>query len=129
MNKDAVPVLFLEIKTGVSILSLSARSAADDQMRLRLRQFYDAGLSTLYGLSALGTKVCKYAVVKETRKVTPPFIKTDQDYVNDAAPAERWNMDVTTEDGFGKLEELAADIKTMAAFESKLVDRHSLPVA
>jgi hypothetical protein len=95
-----IPVLFLQVKTAVTIANLSSRAAVDDQIRLRLRQLFDECLSELHGISALGTRLCFYCLDKNTESLTPPFIPRNPACVNDVAPTYLWDTDILTDDGY-----------------------------
>lgn len=110
-------MFFLEVKTAVTIANLSSRVAADDQMRLRLRQLFDECLSELHGISALGTRLCIYCLDKNTESLTPPFIPRNPAYVNDVAPAHPWNTDILTDDGYNRFMGVVQRIKALAVEE------------
>jgi hypothetical protein len=78
-----IPVHFLQVKTTMAIGSLSARAAADDQMRLRLSQLFDQSLSELHGISTLGTRLSVIGkrlifliCLRMTKYLSPSKIKT-----------------------------------------------------
>ena len=112
-----IPVFFVEIKTARTIQNLSARAAADDQMRLRLKQLFDQSLTELHGISALGTRVCFYCLNKSTESVTPPPIPHNTVYVNDTAPADRWDADILTDDGYDCFMNIVRHVGALAAVE------------
>ncbi|KAF8424066.1 hypothetical protein EV426DRAFT_100488 [Tirmania nivea] len=59
-------------------ISYSAREAADLQMREWFRiLFDDVEISILYGVSAIGTRLCIYTWNKESRRITPNAIPID----------------------------------------------------
>ena len=63
---------FLEIKASEHLRHISSRKAADLQMRERIENFFDdVEVETLYGISALGTKLCIYIASKETGRLLP----------------------------------------------------------
>ncbi|KAF8446711.1 hypothetical protein BGX38DRAFT_1270875 [Terfezia claveryi] len=66
MHKEH-PVFFVEIKASNHIRHMSTRKDADLQMRERFEELFDdVKVETLYGISALGTKLCIYTASKET---------------------------------------------------------------
>lgn len=112
-----IPVFFVEVKTAQTIKNLSARTDADDQMRLRLRQLFDQGLTELHGISALGTRLCFYCLDKTTKSLTPPPIPRNDAYVNDTAPADRWDADILTDDGYNRFMYIVEHVRVLAAAE------------
>ncbi|KIJ13352.1 hypothetical protein PAXINDRAFT_117401 [Paxillus involutus ATCC 200175] len=54
---------------------------------------------TLYGISALGTKLCVYTYDSVAGTLEPDSIERDPRRVRDRVPAARWNLDVMTPDG------------------------------
>ena len=108
------PVFFIEIKPSGHIKTISDRSAADQQMRER----FDAltgqlTIATLYGVSALGTKLCVYTYDSQAETLEPEGIERDTRRVNDRAPAARWDLDIMTQEGEQQLREVVTHIKTM----------------
>jgi hypothetical protein len=110
-------VFFVEVKTALAIKNLSARADADDQMRLRLRQLFDQSLTELHGISTLGTRLCFYCLDKNTESLTPRPIPQNAAYVNDTAPADRWDADILTDDGFNRFMNIVEHVKALAAVE------------
>ncbi|KAF8633625.1 hypothetical protein AX17_004417 [Amanita inopinata Kibby_2008] len=115
------PVFFIEIKTAVAIEHLSERAEADNQLRSRLEHLSNQSLSELHGLSALGTRLCFYCRDKSTESVTPPLIPRNDEYVNDTAPADRWNMDILTDDGYSAFMNIVERVKALAIVEGAVV--------
>ncbi|EDQ99633.1 uncharacterized protein LACBIDRAFT_334858 [Laccaria bicolor S238N-H82] len=62
------------IKTYIAYDTDSARKEADDQMRDMVLDFTaeNIPIPTLYGLSALGTRICVYEYTVANRSLTPP---------------------------------------------------------
>lgn len=117
MNLHRIPVFLLEVKTALTITNLSARADSDDQMRLRLRQFFDQSLTELHGISALGLRLCFYCLEKNSETTTPPSIPRNDAYVNDTAPADRWDADILTDDGYNHFMKLAEHVRVLAVAE------------
>ena len=110
------PVFFLEIKPSGHIQHNSSREAADLQMREWFRiLFDDVEIPILYGVSAIGTRLCIYTWNKETRRITPNAIPIDPDVTSDTAPAARWDLELMTAEGEERLRELVRHIKEMSA--------------
>ena len=113
-----IPVFFVEVKTAVTIMHTSARAGADDQIRDRLRQLFDQSLSELRGISALGTRLCFYTLDKSLESITPIAIPRNEAYVNDTAPADRWDVDILTDDGYNRFMEVCNEVKALATAEA-----------
>ncbi|RPB22137.1 hypothetical protein L211DRAFT_885871 [Terfezia boudieri ATCC MYA-4762] len=61
--------------------------------------FDDVELPILYGVSAIGTRLCIYTWNKETRRITPNAIPIDTNVTSDTAPAARWDLEMMTAEG------------------------------
>jgi len=110
------PCFFLEIKALGHLEKPSDRQAADDQMRERYGKLFDeVEISALYGMSAIGTRVCLYEWDRETRKIEPPAIPKDCNYTMDTAPIDRWNLDILSVEGEKCLRAVVARVKTMCS--------------
>jgi hypothetical protein len=110
------PVFFLEIKPPGDIHHNSSREAADLQMRESFRNLFDeVEIQTLYGVSAMGTRLCIYTWCKETRRISPRAIPIDPDFTSDTAPANRWSLDLMTAEGEGRFRQVIGHIKEMSS--------------
>ncbi|KAF8622537.1 hypothetical protein AX15_006940 [Amanita polypyramis BW_CC] len=69
IERQRIPVMFVEVKSLTAIDSTSARADADVQMRQRFIDFYDASPTIFTGLSAFGHIVCKYELDKERERM------------------------------------------------------------
>ena len=93
-------VFFIEIKAPASVIMLSKREKADLQMRQRCAGMIHAlSISTLYGISAFGTRLCFYEYDRMTRRIKPSRVPRAYDFINDVAPVERWDCDILADDG------------------------------
>jgi len=108
------PVLFIEVEPPSSFHLDSKRKQADDQMRNRFRDLR-ANLVTphLPAISAFGTRVAFYEYIAATNAVTPPAIAADPIFLNDVAPADRWNYDLLEADGIARMRQVAQDVRAM----------------
>ena len=125
------PVLILQVKPAQCLLYPSTRGAADKRICFRLADLLGvwhrcrmrshdltadflpseiAPLPVLYGISAIGTKLCFYEVEKASRRVTPRRTFNDPDLITDVAPQERWDCDVLEADGEQRLRALVTQI-------------------
>ncbi|KAJ7572289.1 hypothetical protein C8J56DRAFT_807964, partial [Mycena floridula] len=70
-------------------------------------------LKKLYGISAIGTKLCFYEF--ETKQdgaaILPKYIPHDRGKGNDSAPADRWDCDILDPIGEQGLREIVKKIK------------------
>lgn len=54
----------------------------------------------MYGVSALGTRLCFYSRSRVGRRYTRHrLIPRNRYRINDTAPADRWNLDILEDDG------------------------------
>ncbi|KAF8801965.1 hypothetical protein BYT27DRAFT_7261619 [Phlegmacium glaucopus] len=92
VHRRRIPILFLEVETFRSLMLLSARGSADDQMRQRFRELASA-----------------------TRSIDPPAIARDLVMVNDIAPEARWAYNLLELAGEAKFREVVNAVKGMTA--------------
>jgi len=52
---------------------------------------------------------------KATGRVDPEYVAPSPVYVADTVPTERWDTDITTEDGYQRFMAVINDVKEMAA--------------
>jgi len=105
------PVLILQVKPPQHLSFNSTRKKADRQIRDRLVDLAEhTPLPILYGISAVGTRLCFYEFEKASRRMTPRFIPSDIETATDVAPVERWDCDVLEADGEQRLRALATHI-------------------
>jgi hypothetical protein len=116
VKKRKLPVMFVEIKTLVSLDDMASRELADREMRDRFTRFIDhLKIPTLYGISAMGTKFAVYKYEKSTQRLTPPAIPRHHEIVNDVAPADRWQYELLDEDGEQAFREVVEEVKSMCS--------------
>ena len=109
-----LPVFFLEIKSPLHIDLISTRVDTDAEMRARFLALYeDISTPRLHGVSAMGQRLAFYHLDKETSRLTPSYIAPSPN--TDAVPVERWDTDITTEDGYQRFMAVINDVKEMAA--------------
>lgn len=108
------PVFFIEVKAASCFSSLSGRANADEQMRKRFTELIEClAIPSLHGISMLGPHLSFYTYSKSDNKLHPPCIPSDPVYVNDVAPAQRWNTEVMSEEGIRRFTEVADHVKLM----------------
>jgi len=101
------PVFFVEIKAAEH-LHKSTRAAADKEMRERLEYLGDhVEIPILFGVSAIGPKLCFYKYTKDTRIFGHTKVAAD------TAPRGRWEFDVLMVEGEWKLREVIGNVKRM----------------
>ena len=72
----------------------------------------------MYGISAMGPRLCFYTadLTLPNVRIMPTSIRSpDPEYIVDTAPAHRWEYDILTPQGEGKLREVVEAIKTACA--------------
>jgi hypothetical protein len=67
-------------------------------------------IPTLYGVSALGTRLCVYTYDKETRALQPERIDEDPKRVNNRASTNRWDLDIMASTGEQRIRKLVARV-------------------
>ena len=108
------PVFFIEVKPPSSFHFDSKRKQADEQMRDRFRDLRPNIVTPrLPAISAFGTRVAFYEYIPATRGVTPPAIAADPMFLEDIAPADRWNYDLLEADGIARMRQVAQDVRAM----------------
>jgi len=114
IERQRIPVMFVEIKPLPNINSLSARAEADSQMRQRFADFYDASLTIFTGISAFGHIVCKYELDKDAdNRITPEAVQNSMNFVVDVAPKAHWDLDLTTAEGAARILNIFQEVKNV----------------
>jgi hypothetical protein len=111
------PVMAVEIKRARVYDTIQARADADDQVRERLFSMADTfRVPRFHIVSAIGTRCCVYTYNTDICSITPPrIVPIDLTVVEDLAPAERWNIDLSTLEGRVKLNKYFDDVKIMSS--------------
>ncbi|KAF8516328.1 hypothetical protein BU17DRAFT_92897 [Hysterangium stoloniferum] len=111
---EDAPVLFVEIKPPTHLKYRATRTDADREMRSRFEELFEmCRTPTLYGVSAMGKKLCIYKLDVANYTIAPQQLPTSSMHVVDSAPESRWDLDITNQDGFQKFMEIVADVKRM----------------
>jgi len=76
--------------------------------------------SVLYGIGAMGTKLCSYELEKAPRLITPECILSDPEFITDVTPQERWDCDVLEANGEQRLRALVTHITEACEAPSSL---------
>jgi len=118
LNEEQKPVLFAEIKDERWANEPDKRQRADTQMRQRYDQMLPkCPIPRLYGLSLLGTSLRVYCGDKVTGDITPHFV--GRPHPDRILPLDfltgQWNLDILSQDGLRKMQEIVAYIKTEVA--------------
>lgn len=113
---DDLPVFFLEIEPPLHVNHISCRVDADAQMRAKFCALYDmAPTPRLHGISVMGQRLAFYCMDKATGRINPSYVAPSMQYIVDTVPAERWETDITTEEGCQRFMAVIDDVKGMAA--------------
>jgi hypothetical protein len=95
------------------------RLLADAQIRKRYDQLmFDCPIPRLYGLSALGTSLRVYCGDKATEQLTPDFVDHPNVLPSNFLEGE-WDLDVLSQDGLKKLQDIFAYIKAEALNDTR----------
>ena len=109
------PVFFVEMKSCSELRLMSSQKEAHLQMRERLISlFEDVAIGTLYGASAMRTKICIYKLDKMSRLLTPTMIPSDPNRATDTVPMDWWNIDLLTPEGEEQFREIMQRVKKMS---------------
>lgn len=73
----------------------------------------DVDIGVLYGLSAIGSKLCVYTWTEETSRFLPKPIPIDPKYTIDTSPRSRSDLDLLSTEGEERIRGIVAHIKTM----------------
>jgi len=115
VKHKAHPVFFVEVKSSSGLRLLSNRKDAHLEMRERfMHLFEDIAIGTLYGASAMGTKICIYKLEMMSRRLTRTIIPSDPELVTDTVPMNRWNIDLLTSEGEEQFREIVQRVKKMS---------------
>jgi hypothetical protein len=108
------PVFFLEIKPPGHVEHIATRIDADEQMRSRFRSLFNlVPTPRLYGASVMGHRLAFYSVDKVTRAVIPGYVAPSTTHVMDTVPEARWDVDITTEEGYQRFMAIVQEIRQM----------------
>jgi hypothetical protein len=118
LNQEQKPVLIAEIKDDRWANEPDKRQRVDAQMRQRYDQMLvNCAIPRLYGLSLLGTSLRVYCGHKDTGEVTPHYV--GRPHMDRILPPdfleEQWDLDILSQDGLRKMQEIVAYIKAEAA--------------
>ncbi|KAF9478739.1 hypothetical protein BDN70DRAFT_835427 [Pholiota conissans] len=105
------PVFLLDLFPYPNLARVSARETADDHIRMHVRDLLPyCHLSTLYALSAFGTRLAFYASTPGSAILPTRAGATDGTIV-DEAPADWWDCDILEDDGAIRLKEVVNKIR------------------
>lgn len=115
VQRDRHVVFFLEIKVADDINHISTRARADEQVRQRYTDVFEAAAPVLHSASALGTRLCFYRLDSETGRITPAPNERDPGRVTDVAPRSWWCHDILEPHGEQRLLSVAEQVRAAAA--------------
>ncbi|PUU76303.1 hypothetical protein B9Z19DRAFT_1129951 [Tuber borchii] len=110
-HNEADVLFFLQVKSSEDLSNISSRQEADLQMQEKFRHITAAvRIGMLYGVCAMGTKICIYRLHVKTR-----LLSRSLELVTNTAPVvDCWNIDILTPEGQGKLCKIAQHTKEMS---------------
>jgi hypothetical protein len=116
VEENNKPIFFVEVKAAHLLTSKATRKNADRQMRERFEYLFDqCPIDVLYGVSAFGAHICVYYATKQEGVIHPIIIEDHANLIVDAAPIDRWDIDIFDVNGRNRLNEIFALIKDMCA--------------
>ncbi len=116
VDVNELPIFFLEIKPPLYLDHIDTRIDLDAQMRAAFLALRDlTPIPRIHGVSAIGQKLAFYCMDKATGHISPDYVAPSTVPVRDTVPAERWETDITTEEGYGRFLAVINDVKQMAA--------------
>jgi hypothetical protein len=106
------PVFLLDLFPYPNLARVSAREMADDHLRMHIRDLLPCcHLSTLYALSAFGTRLAFYSASPGSAIVPPRTTSSEEAMIFNAPPADWWDCDVLEDDGAIRLKEAVTKIR------------------
>jgi hypothetical protein len=118
VTRNKATVFFVEIKPPKEFRGISARRDADRQMRKRFEQLYNSSPTEMYGVSAFGTRLSFYEMIKPDNVINPaPAAIASELVVVDVAPEAMWDKDILEEDGWAKFTEVTTHVKELGTDE------------
>jgi hypothetical protein len=118
VTRNKATGFFVEINPPKDFQNISARRDADNQMRKRFAQLYNSSPTEMYGVSAFGTRLCFYEMIKPGNDIKPvPVDLPSPLRVVDVAPEIWWDMDILEEGGWGKFTEVTTHVKKLGTDE------------
>jgi len=109
------PVFVLELKPPQDLRYDSTRGDADEQIRRRLHDLRtECPLPILYGVSAMGTRLCFYEKHRDG-PIEPPRLPAHPELETNAAPQERWDCDILDDEGGRRFLSMVEEIKQACA--------------
>ncbi|PWW74330.1 hypothetical protein C7212DRAFT_329035 [Tuber magnatum] len=104
----------METKPSNHIQQISTRKDADKQSVRELKSFLIASESTtLYGISALGTRLCVYTTQQRNGDIEPEAIVENPARITDTTPAGCWSIDILEPEGGKRVREVVVYINAM----------------
>lgn len=115
VRRHGHPVFFIVIQPPGHLKNPAKLADADRQMRREIERLStELTIPTLYGVSAIGTKICVYTYDSESGMITPDAIQQDAGRGDDKALADRWDVDVMEPEGEQRILEVVNRVKEMS---------------
>ena len=119
--RQKMPVFFLTVKPAPHISLTGSRASADWEMRKLLTHFHSlAKTPILHACSAVGLRLCHYKLITSSGELLPSEAPRSTRYIEDVAPAARWNIDILSEEGSASFLEIVAGVKSLCEKSSEL---------
>ncbi|KAF9360017.1 hypothetical protein BGX26_010768 [Mortierella sp. AD094] len=121
-SKEDTLVMLLEVNRATDLNTISNRVNADIQARTGFKVMKPTlRVPTRIIVSAIGTRCCVYRFGKATGQAEPPMIQpTDHRIIKDLAPADHWNIDISTQAGQVELNTWFIVVKAMCIVDLSL---------
>ena len=74
--------------------------------------FDNVQIPTLYGVSAIGTKLCIYTYCQKTGDINPEAMLACENRMTDGMPTSRWKLELLSLEGEQKACEVVAHVKS-----------------
>jgi hypothetical protein len=114
-NRTLHPVLVLTVKPRGAIADDYRREEAHEQIHAAMESVGDIAIPTLYGVSALGSRICVYRYNARSSEICHPPIPGLPNTLTVVPPKEWWDMDIMSPEGEQRLQEILEHIKEMCA--------------
>ena len=106
----STPVFLLVLHSYPTLSRISAREAADDHMRLHVRDLMPyCPLTTLHAVCAFGTRLAFYSA--SAGEAIHPARASALEQHQDSTPADWWDCDLLEDDGAIRLKEVVNKIR------------------
>ncbi|KAF8075140.1 hypothetical protein FPV67DRAFT_617246 [Lyophyllum atratum] len=114
VRRHGYPVFFIEIRPAGHLENSARLADADEQMRKEIDDLStELNIPTLYGVSAIGTRLCIYRYESGKGVVTPEPIEKESREADARGLASRWDVDVLTSEAETRLRDATNHVEAM----------------